>query len=65
MKKATSNPKQAIQLLNEFYAQARQRFAPGAERLKVVGLLNSIHDDICDGTQAECSRCAEFAGGGS
>lgn len=58
MKKSTS--KQAIQLLNEFYAQARERFAPGPARLKVVGLLNQIHDETCDGKQPECARCAEF-----
>ncbi len=65
MKKATNNPENSVQLLNEFYTIARERFAPGTpERLAVVGLLNEIHEDVCDGKQATCARCAEFTESG-
>ncbi len=65
MKKATNDPKQSVQLLNEFYVTARSRFAPGTpERLALVGLLNEIHDDVCDGKQSSCARCAEFTESG-
>jgi len=65
MKKAANDVKKSIDLLNEFYATARARFAPGTPgRLAIVGKLNEIHDEICDGKQAHCARCAEFGEGG-
>lgn len=61
MKKATNNPENSVQLLNEFYTIARERFAAGTpQRLAVVCLLNEIHEDVCDGKPATCARCAEF-----
>jgi len=61
MKKATNNPENSVQLLNEFYTIARERFAPGTPgRLSLICLINEIHDDVCDGKQPTCARCAEF-----
>lgn len=65
MKKTTTNdPKTAVDLLNRFYTIARERFAGGTPgRLAIVIMLNDVHDDVCDGKQAHCMRCAEFRGG--
>ena len=64
MKKQTRDPKEAVHLLNDFYKMTRERFAPGTPgRLAVICKINEIHDEVCDGKQAHCARCAEFTGG--
>jgi hypothetical protein len=49
-----------IDQLNALYDEARDRFEVSDGLLVIIGELNEIHGDICDGSRIDCQRCCEL-----